>query len=54
MEKQRSLLRLMHHKLGRAGYHVLPVTAGEAALDLICGYDPLLRLLDASLPMRNG
>lgn len=48
------LLRFMHHKLGRAGYHVLPATDGEAALDLIYGYDPRLCLLDASLPMRNG
>src|SRR6478736_8810484 len=29
------LLRLVHHKLGRAGYHVLPAADGEAALDLI-------------------
>jgi DNA-binding response OmpR family regulator len=48
------LLRFMHHKLGRAGYHVLPATDGEAALDLIYGYDPGLCLLDASLPVRNG
>jgi len=48
------LLRFMHHKLGRAGYHVLPATDGEAALDLIYGYDPRLCLLDASLPIRNG
>jgi two-component system, OmpR family, copper resistance phosphate regulon response regulator CusR len=48
------LLRLMQHMLGRAGYHVLPATDGEAALDLIYGYDPRLCLLDASLPLRSG
>ena len=48
------LLRLMHHKLGRAGFHVLPASDGEAALDLIYGYDPRLCLLDAALPLRNG
>jgi DNA-binding response OmpR family regulator len=48
------LLRLMHHKLGRAGFHVLPASDGEAALDLIYGYDPGLCLLDAALPLRNG
>lgn len=48
------LLRLMHHKLARAGYHVLPATDGEAALDLIYGYEPQLCLLDAALPLRSG
>jgi DNA-binding response OmpR family regulator len=48
------LLRLMHHKLGRAGFHVLPASDGEAALDLIYGYDPGLCLLDAALPLRSG
>src|SRR6478672_580452 len=48
------LLRLVHHKRGRAGYHVLPAADGEAALDLIYGYDPQLCLLDAALPLRNG
>ena len=48
------LLRLMHHKLGRAGYHVLPAGDGEVALDLIYGYDPRLCLLDATLPLRGG
>jgi DNA-binding response OmpR family regulator len=48
------LLRLIHHKLGRAGFHVLPASDGEAALDLIYGYDPRLCLLDAALPLRNG
>ena len=48
------LLRLMHHTLGRAGFHVLPASDGEAALDLIYGYDPGLCLLDAALPLRNG
>jgi DNA-binding response OmpR family regulator len=48
------LLRFMHHKLGRAGFHVLPASDGEAALDLIYGYDPGLCLLDAALPLRNG
>ncbi len=49
------LLRLLHHKLGRAGYHVLPATDGEAALDLIYGYEPQLCLLDAVLPpVRSG
>ena len=43
------LLRLMHHKLGRAGFHVLPASDGEAALDLIYGYDPRLCVLDAAL-----
>lgn len=51
---ERRLLRLLHHKLGRAGYHVLPATDGEAALDLIYGYEPQLCLLDAALPLRNG
>jgi DNA-binding response OmpR family regulator len=48
------LLRYMHHRLGRAGYHVLPATDGEAALDLIYGYEPRLCLLDAGLPLRGG
>lgn len=49
------LPRLLHHKLGRAGYHVLPATDGEAALDLIYGYEPRLCLLDAVLPpVRSG
>jgi DNA-binding response OmpR family regulator len=48
------LLRLLHHKLGRAGYHVLPAADGDAALDLIYGYDPQLCLLDATLPVRSG
>lgn len=48
------LLRLVHHKLGRAGYHVLPAADGEAALDLIYGYEPQLCLLDAALPLRSG
>jgi PleD family two-component response regulator len=36
------LLRLLHHMLGRAGYHVLPAADGDAALDLIYGYEPQL------------
>jgi len=27
---------------------------GDAALDLICGYEPQLCLLDATLPVRSG
>lgn len=48
------LLRYMHHRLGRAGYHVLPAADGEVALDLIYAYDPRLCLLDAALPLRGG
>jgi DNA-binding response OmpR family regulator len=44
----------VHHKLGRSSYHVLPAADGEAALDLIYGYEPQLCLLDAALPLRSG
>jgi DNA-binding response OmpR family regulator len=48
------LLRLLQHKLERAGYEVWTARDGQIALDLAYEWDPDLCLLDVMMPRRDG
>jgi len=49
-----SIQKMLTRLLAAEGYHVLPATNGQEALELVAATDVDLVLLDLNLPVKNG